>query len=149
MPMTPQELFATNAMLSGEVQRSKEALKIALPTVEKLKVELAYFRRMKYGRCSEQLEHAQLDLVGGHSAQPAVPETTQSEGIDDGRQPHANVTSVEQGRKKRQARERTGVRDLPEHLPRRTVMHAPLGGCNCLWPRPSRDRPGRLGGPGL
>lgn len=129
--MTSQELLATNAMLSGEVQRSKEALKIALLTVEKLKVELAYLRRMKYGRSSEQLEHAQLDLVGGQSAQPAMPVTTQAEGVDDGEQPVANVTSIEQGRRKRQARERTGVRDLPDHLPRRTVMHAPVGGCNC------------------
>lgn len=44
--MTSQELLATNAMLSGEVERSKEALKIALLTVEKLKVEVAYLRRM-------------------------------------------------------------------------------------------------------
>jgi len=52
--MTSQELLATNAMLSGEVERSKEALKIALLTVEKLKVEVAYLRRMKYGRSSKQ-----------------------------------------------------------------------------------------------
>ena len=63
--MTSQELLAANAALSGEVQRSQEALKIALLTVEKLKVEVAYLRRMKYGRSSEQLEHAQLELVGG------------------------------------------------------------------------------------
>ena len=36
------------------VERSKEALKIALLTFEKLKVEVAYLRRMKYGRSSEQ-----------------------------------------------------------------------------------------------
>ena len=70
--MTSQELLALNAVLSGEVQRSQEALKIALLTVEKLKVELAYLRRMKYGRSSEQLAHAQLELVGGQVAQPAA-----------------------------------------------------------------------------
>ncbi|MDB5830153.1 MAG: transposase [Variovorax sp.] len=63
--MTFEELLADHAVLSGEVRRLQEALKIALLTVEKLKVEVAYLRRMKYGRSSEQLEHAQLELVGG------------------------------------------------------------------------------------
>lgn len=62
--MTSEELLVANAALSGEVQRSQEALKIALLTVEKLKVEVAYLRRMKYGRSSEQLEHAQLGARG-------------------------------------------------------------------------------------
>ena len=130
--MTSQELLAANAALSGEVQRSQEALKIALLTVEKLKVEVAYLRRMKYGRSSEQLEHAQLELVGGQLAQPTLTPTTQAEGAgaEDDEHP-SNVTSIEQGRKKRQARQRTGVRDLPEHLPRRTVMHTPHSGCSC------------------
>jgi transposase len=48
-----------------------------------------------------------------------------------GRFDSCNVSSIEQGREKRQARQRTGVRDLPDHLPRRTVMHFPQSGCNC------------------
>jgi len=127
--MTSQELLAANAALSGEVQRSQEALKIALLTVEKLKVEVAYLRRMKYGRSSEQLEHAQLELVGGQIAQPALT-PTQAEGAEEDEH-HSNVTSIEQGRKKRRARERTGMRALPEHLPRRTVVHTLHGGCDC------------------
>ena len=129
--MTPEELLTTNAVLSHEVERSKEALKIALLTVEKLKVEVAYLRRMKYGRSSEQLEHAQLELVGGQLAQPATTSTAQAGNAADGEQQDSNVTSIEQGRKKRQARQRTGMRDLPDHLPRRTVMHVPQSGCNC------------------
>jgi transposase len=129
--MTFEELLADYAALSGEMQRSQEALKIALLTVEKLKVEVAYLRRMKYGRSSEQLEHAQLELVGGQLAQQAVMPSMPAEGADDGQQPDTNVTSIEQARKKRQARERTGVRDLPEHLPRRTVVHMPHSGCDC------------------
>ncbi|MGJ7546191.1 transposase domain-containing protein [Variovorax sp. LT1R16] len=54
-------------------------MKIALLTVEKLKVEVAYLRRMKYGRSSEHLEHAQLELVGDQNAQPALTQT-QAEG---------------------------------------------------------------------
>lgn len=65
--MSTQELLTINATLSGEVKRSKEALKIALLTVEKLKFELALLRRMKYGRSSEQLEYAQRELVGVNS----------------------------------------------------------------------------------
>jgi transposase len=65
MVMTLADLVAHNAALSSEVQRSHEALKIAQLTIDKMKVELTYLRRMKYGRSSEKLEHAQLDLVGG------------------------------------------------------------------------------------
>lgn len=127
--MTSQELLIANAALSGEVQRSQEALKIALLTVEKLKVEVAYLRRMKYGRSSEQLEHAQLELVGGQLTQPEATSAAQADDAD-GEQ-HSNVTSLDQARKKRQAQQRTDVRDLPDHLPRRTVVHTPQGGCDC------------------
>jgi len=57
-----------HAALTGEVKRSHEALKIAQLTIDKMKVELAYLRRMKYGRSSERLEHPQLELVGGQVA---------------------------------------------------------------------------------
>src|ERR1035437_1425163 len=114
--MTFEELLANNAALSGEVQRSQEALKIALLTIDKMKVELAYLRRMKYGRSSERLEHAQLELVGGQAAQPAV---TPAAGVQTGEQDKSNVISIEAGRKKRQSKPRPGLRELPEHLPRR------------------------------
>ena len=70
--MTFEDLVASNTALSGELRRAHEALKIAQLTIEKMKVELAYLRRMKYGRSSEKLEHAQLELVGGQVAQPEV-----------------------------------------------------------------------------
>lgn len=63
--MTFADLVASNTALSSEVRRLHEALKIAQLTIDKLKVELTYLRRMKYGRSSEKLEHAQLDLIGG------------------------------------------------------------------------------------
>jgi len=117
--MTSEDLLANNAALRGEVWRTQASLKIALLTIDKLKVELAYLRRMKYGRSSEQLEHAQLELVGGMVATTAA-------------EPASNVTSIEAGRKKRAAKTRPGLRELPEHLPRRTVVHAPGGaGCDC------------------
>jgi hypothetical protein len=65
MVMTIADLEARNTALSSEVRRSHEALKIAQLTIDKMKVELTYLRRMKYGRSSEKIEHAQLELVGG------------------------------------------------------------------------------------
>ena len=121
MVMTSEDLQASNTALSGEVRRTQESLKIALLTIDKLKVELAYLRRMKYGRSSEQFEDAQLELVGGMVARPAA-------------EPACNVSSIEAGRKKRAAKPRPGLRELPQHLPRRTVVHAPpVGseGCDC------------------
>jgi transposase len=118
MAMTPEELLANNAALSGEVRRAQASLKIALLTIDKLKVELAYLRRMKYGRSSEQLEHAQLDLVGGMVVMPAT-------------EPASNDADTGAGRKKRVPKPRPGLREMPEHLPRRTVVHTPHGSCDC------------------
>ena len=128
MAMTFTELLTNNAALSGEVKRSHEALKTAQLTIDKMKVELAYLRRMKYGRSSEKLEHAQLELVGGQVAQPVVVPPADA-GEDDGLK--SNVTSLETERKKREPKTRPGLRELPAHLPRRTVVHTPLGGCGC------------------
>nr|WP_157731204.1 IS66 family transposase [Variovorax sp. HW608] len=116
--------------------RSQEALKIALLTIDKLKVELAYLRRMKYGRSSEQLEHAQLELVGGQASPPVPFETApaiDTENAADGAQGTANISSLQDARDKRKARQQAAARGLPDHLPRRTVMHMPseAGGCKC------------------
>src|SRR6266542_6978108 len=100
-PMTFEELLASNAALSGEVQQLQEALKIALLTIDKMKVELAYLRRMKYGRSSEKLEHAQLELVGGQVGQPVVMPQAQGEaGEHDDLK--SNVRSLQEERKKRE-----------------------------------------------
>lgn len=126
--MTLADLVARNTALSSEVHRSHEALKIAQLTIDKMKVELTYLRRMKYGRSSEKLEHAQLDLVGGQVGAPAMAPPPEV-GADDGLK--SNVTSLDAERKKREPKTRPGLRDLPAHLPRRTVVHTPQGGCGC------------------
>jgi transposase len=94
------------------VQRFEEDLKVAQLTIEKLKVEVAYLRRMKYGRSSERPAHEQLELVGGQGA-PTV--EGQEAAIDT-----SNVASLDEHRKKRPFRPRPDLRDLPDHLPRRT-----------------------------
>ncbi len=128
MAMTFADLVADNAALSGEVKRSHEALKIAQLTIDRMLVELAYLRRMKYGRSSERLDHPQLELVGGQVAQPVV-DASSGGGAADGLK--SNVTSLDTERKKREPKTRPGLRELPAHLPRRTVVHTPLGGCGC------------------
>ena len=128
MAMTFADLVAKNTALRGEVERSHEALKIAQLTIDKMKVELTYLRRMKYGRSSEKLEHAQLELVGGQVAPPVVEPDAES-GADDGLK--SNVTSLDKERKKREPKTRPGLRELPAHLPRRTVVHTPDSGCDC------------------
>ena len=124
--MNLEDALHRNAELGVQVQRFQEELKVAQLTIEKLKVEVAYLRRMKYGRSSERLEHAQLELVGGQVA--PIAETDQSAAGT------GKVASLDEHRKKRESRPRPNLRDLPAHLPRRTVMHWPAGheaGCGC------------------
>lgn len=89
--MNYAELLASNAALTGQVQRAHEELKIALLTIDKLKTELAYLRRMKFGSSSEQLGHEQLHLDGNVFA--ASPEQPQ--------QPDGNVADLGEHRRKK------------------------------------------------
>jgi len=132
--MTSEDLQASNLALSGEVRRTQESLKIALLTIDKLKVDLAYLRRTKYGRSCAQFEHSQLELVGGMVAWWRRPPPAAR------RPPPAaelasNVASVEEARKKRAAKSRSRLRGLPAHLPRRKFMRKPPSsvdcGCDC------------------
>lgn len=127
MPL--KELLAANTALSTEVRCSREALQLAQLTIDKLKVEVAYLRRMKYGRSSEKLDStAELDLAAsGATIRPQEPAANATGDEPAG----ANVTSIEQGRKKRQAKQHHPDRELPAHLPRRTVVHTPHSGCTC------------------
>ncbi|WP_293504796.1 transposase [Roseateles sp.] len=123
------EALHRNAELGVQVQRFEQDLKLAQLTIEKLKVEIAYLRRMKYGSSSERLEHAQLDLRGGEMAPAVTPEPPGTN----------NVSSLDEQRRKRARRTPPSGRGLPEHLPRRTVVHLPAGhqancGCPaCAW----------------
>jgi hypothetical protein len=121
MPVNSSALLASNVALSGEVQRTREELKIARLTIDKLKTELAYLRRMKFGSSREQLGQVQLLLDG--TVAPAA-ETVQRA---------SNVADLQEHRRNKRAAKgkRAGCGELPDHLPRRTVMHQPQQGCNC------------------
>lgn len=117
------ELLASNAALSAQLQLTREELKIALLTIDKLKTELAYLRRMKFGSSSEQLGHEQLHLDGSiFCVPPQQP-----------KQPEGNVADLDEHRKNRRraTKKRPALGELPAHLPRRVVVHQPNGQCDC------------------
>ena len=71
--MTTQAQHAEIDTLSRALAMRDESLKAAQLLIDKLKIELSYLKRMRYGRSSEQLEHdAQPELMsaGGYSGRP-------------------------------------------------------------------------------
>lgn len=120
--MTTDALLATIDTLTRVVEQRDEALNIAQLTIDKLKIELSYLKRMQYGRSSEKLDHdGQLELMdSGMAPAPAANDAAAS-----------NVAPIERGRNKRTPSPRVGLRELPAHLPRETIVHNPVGGCNC------------------
>jgi transposase len=109
--------------LTGALAQRDAALKIAHLTIDKLKLELSYLRRMQYGRSSEKLNHdGQLELMD--SGMAPVPAANDPD--------VPNVTPIAEGGKKRSDKSRAGQRELPAHLPRQTIVHNPEGGCKCV-----------------
>ena len=120
--MTTDVQQARIETLTGALAQRDASLKIAHLTIDKLKIELSYLRRMQCGRSSEKLAHdGQLELMdSGMAPVPAA---------NDPAAP--NVTPIAEGGKKRSNKSRPGLRELPAHLPRQTIVHNPEGGCNC------------------
>ena len=117
--MTTDVLQAKIDTLIKTVERQGGALKTAHLTIDKLKLELAYLRRMRYGRSSEQMDAQQLELLAQNTQANAVP-----------------VIDLQAERERRQGKsnKRPELRHLPEHLPRETVIHEHRHGldCTCL-----------------
>jgi len=116
-----------DALTQGVVQRDVE-LKTLRLTIEKLKIELSYLKRMRYGRSSEKMDNVdlQLELLGAALTpmQPAGDASVAAQGD--------NVTDLEDARKKRNAKsKRPTLRQLPEHLPREDVIHTDSPDCTC------------------
>ena len=104
--------------LNARLERMRGELKTAHTTIDQLKLEVAYLRRMRYGRSSEQMDAQQLELLTQNSPQTPAP-----------------VVDLETERQRRKGqKKRLALRDLPDHLPRETVVHAPAHGegCTCL-----------------
>lgn len=115
----------------GVVQRDIE-LKTLRLTIEKLKMELSYLKRMRYGRASEKMDSpdSQLELLGAAlvSIHNGLQNAVESGAIS----PGANVSDLNDARSKRQAKsKRPALRHLPAHLPREDVIHIDSRGCQC------------------
>ncbi len=116
-----------DTLTQGVVQRDLELRTLRL-TIEKLKIELSYLKRMRYGRASEKMDNpdSQLELLGAALAPMQLAAESGVESKD------ANVTDIEDARKKRKAKTtRPTLRHLPEHLPREDVIHTDSPGCAC------------------
>lgn len=103
----------TDALKRLVIRREAELLESRL-MIEKLKLELARYKREKFGASSERLmQLAQLELL--------VEELeTQREALDGEQAPSTTETVSIEPVPKRPAR-----RPLPDHLPRETVVHQP------------------------
>lgn len=111
--------------LPNDVDHLKRLVLEQRHEIEHLKLQLARFRRWKFGRSSEQMDLAILQIELTLSAvQALTPE-----------QPvFANTTTRSESRPPAARRHRPTGRALPAHLPRETVIHrdpeAPEG-CQC------------------
>lgn len=116
-----------DTLTQGVVQRDVE-LKTLRLTIEKLKIELSYLKRMRYGRASEKMDKPDLQLELLNAAlTPMAPSVESAVAPQD-----ANVTDIEDFRKKRNAKtKRPTLRHLPEHLPREDVIHTDSPDCTC------------------
>ena len=103
----------TDALKRLVVRRDAELLEARL-MVEKLKLELARYKREKFGASSERLTQlAQLELL--------VEELeSQREALDDEPPPSTTAAVPSESSHKRPAR-----KPLPDHLPRETIVHPP------------------------
>ena len=113
----PEELRRIIAELSGELTQAKAGLVAKSLEVEKLKLQLARLRRMQFGRSSERIgrEIEQLEL--------------RLEELEAAEAPEAVVAEPDRGIEPDVAKLRTGRHPLPDHLPRREVVH--VDACAC------------------
>jgi transposase len=107
--------------LLAEKDATLEAIRAQLHSktveIERLRLQLAQLRRLKFGRSSEKLDEqiAQLEL--------RLEELEAAEAAELPTQPIPEVT-----------REKPARRPLPPHLPREPVMHPALPGESCTCP---------------
>src|SRR5437764_3390719 len=127
MSLTPDQLPDNIAELKArdaELTAAKNGLLVTQLTIEKLKAQIAKFRREKFGASSERFERviAQLELAleeaeaekaeaAASAPQPPEPETP--------------ATSSDAQSAETPAPEKRKRRQLPAELPRRDVVHMP------------------------
>ncbi|MBK1671505.1 IS66 family transposase [Rhodovibrio sodomensis] len=147
MPLSPADLptnvaelhaliVANEAALAAkdaELTAAKEGLKVKVLELEKLKIELARLKRMKFGRSSERLEREikQMELL----IEDLEAETAGDQGVDDAAPGEtapkaADDAETDKPRDAKPAKPASrGTRRFPEHLPRKPVVHDPGETC--------------------
>ena len=147
MPLKPEQLPDDIAELkrrlietTSELAAAKNGLIVNQLTIEKLKAQIAKFRRSKFGASSERIERAleQLELALEEA------ETAKAEAVAaQPQQPEPEATNAEAQPAEGVKREKKKRRQLPPEFPRHDVMHAPPGVCKTA----QRQRPMSVGGP--
>ena len=119
LPDDVESLRRIIAGLTGELAAAKAGLVSKALEIETLKVQLARLRQQRFGRSSEKLDSQieQLELVLEDLEITAGIEPLPVESGDE-------PTATEPGQ-----RRRGGRRPLPDHLPRREMVH--VGACAC------------------
>ncbi len=112
---TTAELSATTA----ELRAAKASIQLTTLEIEKLKAQLAKLRRMQFGQSSERLTRM-IDQLELQLEELEMVEAAETSGAN------AGVSAPVTGR--RQAKRLP----LPEHLPRRDIVHAAPGGDDCV-----------------
>jgi len=120
--MTEGVLTSTTVELSAtaaELRAAKASIQLTTLEIEKLKAQLAKLRRMQFGQSSERLTRMidQLELQ--------LEELESVEAAETSAAADAGVSATVSG--KRQAKRLP----LPEHLPRRDIVHDAPGGDGC------------------
>src|SRR5712691_8614408 len=140
MPLTldqlPDDMAALKALLiakdaeltarTAELAAAKNGLVVTQLTIEKLKAQIAKFRREKFGASSERVDRAleQLELAL-EEAETAKAEAVASE--PQGPEPEAPNTDTPPAEDAK--REKKKRRQLPQEFPRRDVVHRPPDVC--------------------
>lgn len=123
-PMSADILLQKIETLTQGVAQRDVELKTLRLTIEKLKMELTYLKRMRYGRSSEKMDNPDLQLELLSAALAPLQPVVECQG--------SNVTDLNDARKKRNAKsKRPTLRQLPEHLPREEIIHTDSLDCTC------------------
>ena len=101
----------------AQVQANRDELHLQRLLIEKLKLQIARFKRIQFGRKSERHDEriAQLELLV-EELEADLPEADE---------PAADVTEPKDG----PAKDKPARRPLADHLPRTTQEHTPACGC--------------------
>ncbi len=131
--MSSEALLKTVQTLTEDVTQRDVTIRALRLTIEKLKIELTHLKRMRYGRSSEKMESAQvqLDLLSAALA-PLMPVGAPAE-VTKGDATGSNVADLEGERKKRRKKSTPSDQSgLPAHLPREDVVHSACApDCKC------------------